>query len=173
MEIWSSQYSVLTEVLAQAGVSPEEVAAIGITNQRETAIVWDRHTGRPVYNAIVWQCRRTAPLCEKLKKDKELHQYIQDRTGLLIDAYFSATKFKWILEHVEGAWERAQAGDLLFGTVDSWLVWKLTGGKVHVTDRTNASRTMLYDIQNLCWDTRICRHPGHPHLHAAPGPRLQ
>lgn len=157
MEIWSSQYSVLTEVLAQAGVSPEEVAAIGITNQRETAIVWDRHTGRPVYNAIVWQCRRTAPLCEKLKKDKELTQYIQDRTGLLIDAYFSATKVKWILEHVEGAWERAQAGDLLFGTVDSWLVWKLTGGKVHVTDRTNASRTMLYDIQNLCWDTRICR----------------
>lgn len=157
MEIWSSQYSVLTEVLAQAGVSPEEVAAIGITNQRETAIVWDRHTGRPVYNAIVWQCRRTAPLCEKLKKDKELTQYIQDHTGLLIDAYFSATKVKWILEHVEGAWERAQAGDLLFGTVDSWLVWKLTGGKVHVTDRTNASRTMLYDIQNLCWDTRICR----------------
>lgn len=157
MEIWSSQYSVLTEVLAQAGVSPDEVAAIGITNQRETAIVWDRHTGRPVYNAIVWQCRRTAPLCEKLKKDKELTQYIQDRTGLLIDAYFSATKVKWILEHVEGAWERAQAGDLLFGTVDSWLVWKLTGGKVHVTDRTNASRTMLYDIQNLCWDTRICR----------------
>ena len=143
MEIWSSQYSVLTEVLAQAGVSPDEVAAIGITNQRETA--------------IVWQCRRTAPLCEKLKKDKELTQYIQDRTGLLIDAYFSATKVKWILEHVEGAWERAQAGDLLFGTVDSWLVWKLTGGKVHVTDRTNASRTMLYDIQNLCWDTRICR----------------
>ena len=157
MEIWSSQYSVLTEVLAQAGVSPDEVAAIGITNQRETAIVWDRHTGRPVYNAIVWQCRRTAPLCEKLKKDKELTQYIQDHTGLLIDAYFSATKVKWILEHVEGAWERAQAGDLLFGTVDSWLVWKLTGGKVHVTDRTNASRTMLYDIQNLCWDTRICR----------------
>ena len=144
-------------MLAQAGVSPDEVAAIGITNQRETAIVWDRHTGRPVYNAIVWQCRRTAPLCEKLKKDKELTQYIQDRTGLLIDAYFSATKVKWILEHVEGAWERAQAGDLLFGTVDSWLVWKLTGGKVHVTDRTNASRTMLYDIQNLCWDTRICR----------------
>ena len=157
MEIWSSQDSVLTEVLAQAGVSPDEVAAIGITNQRETAIVWDRHTGRPVYNAIVWQCRRTAPLCEKLKKDKELTQYIQDRTGLLFDAYFSATKVKWILEHVVGAWERAQAGDLLFGTVDSWLVWKLTGGKVHVTDRTNASRTMLYDIQNLCWDTRICR----------------
>ena len=157
MEIWSSQYSVLTEVLAQAGVSPEEVAAVGITNQRETAIVWDRHTGRPVYNAIVWQCRRTAPLCEELKKDKELTQYIQDRTGLLIDAYFSATKIKWILDHVEGARERAQAGDLLFGTVDSWLVWKLTGGKVHVTDRTNASRTMLYDIQNLRWDSRVCR----------------
>ncbi|MCF2661753.1 glycerol kinase GlpK [Pseudoflavonifractor phocaeensis] len=156
MEIWSSQYSVLTEVLAQSGVSPEEIAAIGITNQRETTIVWDKHTGRPIYNAIVWQCRRTAPLCEQLKQDPELTQYIQDHTGLLIDAYFSATKIKWILDHVEGAREQAEAGDLLFGTVDSWLVWKLTGGKVHVTDRTNASRTMLYDIQNLCWDRRIC-----------------
>ena len=156
MEIWSSQYSVLTEVLAQAGVSPEEVAAIGITNQRETTVVWDRHTGRPVYNAIVWQCRRTAPLCEELKRDGDLAGYIQQHTGLLIDAYFSATKLKWILDHVEGAREKARAGDLLFGTVDSWLVWKLTGGAVHVTDYTNASRTMLYDIQSLCWDQRIC-----------------
>ena len=157
MEIWSSQYSVLTEVLAQSGVSPAEIAAIGITNQRETTIVWDKNTGRPIYNAIVWQCRRTASLCEELKRDGELTQYIQERTGLLIDAYFSATKLKWILDHVEGARERARAGELLFGTVDSWLVWKLTGGKAHVTDYTNASRTMLYDIQNLCWDEEICR----------------
>ncbi|MCI8422891.1 MAG: glycerol kinase GlpK [Lawsonibacter sp.] len=157
MEIWSSQYSVLTEALAKSGIDAEEIAAIGITNQRETTIVWDRHTGRPVYNAIVWQCRRTADLCEKLKADQALASHIREHTGLLIDAYFSATKLKWILDHVEGARERAQAGDLLFGTVDTWLVWKLTGGKVHVTDRTNASRTMLYDIQNLCWDEAICR----------------
>ena len=162
MEIWSSQYSVLTEVLAQSGVSPEEIAAIGITNQRETTIVWDKNTGRPICNAIVWQCRRTASLCEELKRDGELTQYIRERTGLLLDAYFSATKIKWILDHVEGARERAEAGDLLFGTVDSWLVWKLTGGKVHVTDYTNASRTMLYDIRNLCWDQRICNTLGIP-----------
>ena len=162
MEIWSSQYSVLTEVLAQSGVSPAEIAAIGITNQRETTIVWDKNTGRPIYNAMVWQCRRTASLCEELKRDGELTQYIQERTGLLIDAYFSATKIKWILDHVEGAREKAEAGDLLFGTVDSWLVWKLTGGKVHVTDYTNASRTMLYDIRNLCWDQRICGTLGIP-----------
>jgi len=162
MEIWSSQFSVLTEVLAQSGIAPEEIAALGITNQRETTIVWDKHTGRPIYNAIVWQCRRTAALCEELKRDAELTDYIKDRTGLLIDAYFSATKLKWILENVEGAKERAQAGDLLFGTVDTWLVWKLTGGKVHVTDYTNASRTMLYDIRNLCWDKRICDTLGIP-----------
>ena len=157
MEIWSSQLSVLTEALAQTGISPEEVAAIGITNQRETTIVWDRRTGRPVHNAIVWQCRRTAPLCEEMKRDRELTQYIQRRTGLLVDAYFSATKIQWILDHTEGARERAEAGDLLFGTVDSWLVWKLTGGKVHVTDCTNASRTMLFDIQRLRWDEEICK----------------
>ena len=162
MEIWSSQYSVLTEALAQSGISPEELAAIGITNQRETTVVWDRRTGRPVYNAIVWQCRRTAPLCEQLKRDGELAGYIQEHTGLLIDAYFSATKIAWILEHVEGARERAQAGELLFGTVDSWLVWKLTGGQVHVTDYTNASRTMLFDIQSLGWDEHICRRLGIP-----------
>ncbi len=156
MEIWSSQYSVLTEALAQSGITPNQIAAIGITNQRETTIVWDRHTGRPVYHAIVWQCRRTAALCEQLKQDAELTQYIREHTGLLVDAYFSATKLKWILDHVEGARERAQGGDLLFGTVDTWLLWKLTGGKVHVTDYTNASRTMLYDIQSLCWDKRIC-----------------
>ena len=143
MEIWSSQSSVLTEVLAQTGIAPTEVAAIGITNQRETT--------------IVWQCRRTASLCEELKAEGAFSDYIKEHTGLLIDAYFSATKLKWILDHVEGARERARAGELLFGTVDSWLVWKLTGGKAHVTDYTNASRTMLFDIQNLCWDEEICR----------------
>ena len=157
MEIWSSQSSVLTEVLAQTGIAPTEVAAIGITNQRETTIVWDKATGRPIYNALVWQCRRTASLCEELKADGAFSDYIKEHTGLLIDAYFSATKLKWILDHVEGARERARAGELLFGTVDSWLVWKLTGGKAHVTDYTNASRTMLFDIQNLCWDEEICR----------------
>ena len=157
MEIWSSQSSVLTEVLAQTGIAPTEVAAIGITNQRETTIVWDKATGRPICNAIVWQCRRTASLCEELKADGAFSDYIKEHTGLLIDAYFSATKLKWILDHVEGARERARAGELLFGTVDSWLVWKLTGGKAHVTDYTNASRTMLFDIRNLCWDEEICR----------------
>ena len=157
MEIWSSQYSVLTEALAQTGIAPEDIAAIGITNQRETTIVWDKQTGRPIYNAIVWQCRRTAGLCEQLKKDQAFTDYIQQHTGLLIDAYFSATKIKWILDQVEGARERAAAGELLFGTVDSWLVWKLTGGKAHVTDYTNASRTMLFDIEKLCWDAHICQ----------------
>ena len=162
MEIWSSQYSVLTEALAQTGIAPEDIAAIGITNQRETTIIWDKQTGRPIYNAIVWQCRRTAALCEALKKDREFTGYIQQHTGLLIDAYFSATKIKWILDQVEGARERAAAGELLFGTVDSWLVWKLTGGKAHVTDYTNASRTMLFDIEKLCWDEHICHTLGIP-----------
>ena len=162
MEIWSSQYSVLTEALAQTGIAPEDIAAIGITNQRETTIVWDRQTGRPIYNAIVWQCRRTAGLCEELKKDQAFTDYIQTHTGLLIDAYFSATKIKWILDQVEGARQRAEAGELLFGTVDSWLVWKLTGGKAHVTDYTNASRTMLFDIEKLCWDASICEKLGIP-----------
>ena len=156
VEIWSSQYSVLTEALAKSGASPDEIAAVGITNQRETTIVWDKNTGRPVYNAIVWQCRRTAPVCEELMRDKALKEYIQERTGLLIDAYFSATKLKWILDQVENGRERARNGELLFGTVDTWLVWKLTNGAVHVTDYTNASRTMLFDIENLCWDKRIC-----------------
>ena len=155
MEIWSTQYSVLTEVLAQTGISPHELAAIGITNQRETTIVWDKVTGRPIYNAIVWQCRRTAPLCEQLKEDRTFTDYVQEHTGLLIDAYFSATKLSWILDHVEGARARAEAGELLFGTVDSWLVWKLTGGKAHVTDYTNASRTMLFDIHALDWDDTL------------------
>ena len=157
MEIYSSQYGVLNEALAQAGIPAAEVAAIGITNQRETTVVWDRETGRPVCNAIVWQCRRTAALCEELKKDGAFADYVRRRTGLLIDAYFSATKIRWILDNVPGAREGAERGRLLFGTVDSWLIWKLTGGRVHVTDCTNASRTMLYDIENLRWDEEICR----------------
>ena len=157
VEIYSSQYGVLMEALAQTGIDPEEIAAIGITNQRETTILWDKNTGRPVYNAIVWQCRRTADLCEKLMENEELTAYIKENTGLLIDAYFSATKIKWILDNVEGVREKAEKGEILFGTVDTWLIWKLTGGKVHVTDYTNASRTMLYNIKSLCWDERICR----------------
>ena len=157
MEIYASQYGVLIEVLAKSGISPRDVAAIGITNQRETTIVWEKSTGRPVYNAIVWQCRRTAALCEELKKDQALTDYIKNSTGLLIDAYFSATKIKWILDNVPGAREKAEAGELLVGTVDTWLIWKLTGGAVHVTDYTNASRTMLYNIRDLCWDKEICR----------------
>ena len=156
MEIYSSQYGVMGEVLAKSNVEPEEIAAIGITNQRETTIVWDKETGRPIYNAIVWQCRRTAPLCEELKR-QGLEDYIREHTGLLIDAYFSGTKIKWILDNVPGAQERAEAGEILFGTVDTWLVWKLTGGRVHVTDRTNASRTMLYNIRTLDWDDTLLK----------------
>lgn len=157
MEIWASQYSVLQEVMAKCNVSPEEIAAIGITNQRETTIVWDKNTGIPVYNAIVWQCRRTAPIIDKLKEDKEFAEYVKENTGLLLDAYFSASKIKWILDNVEGARSMADKGELLFGTVDSWLVWKLTNGKVHVTDYTNASRTMLYNIKDLKWDKEILK----------------
>lgn len=154
MEIWATEYSVLQEVLAKSNITQEDIAAIGITNQRETTIVWDKNTGKPVYNAIVWQCRRTAHICNELKK-QGLEQYIKDTTGLVIDAYFSATKIKWILDNVEGARERANRGELLFGTVDSWLVWKLTNGKVHITDYTNASRTMLYNIKELKWDEKM------------------
>ena len=156
MEIYASQYGVLTEVLARGNIDPAEVAAIGITNQRETTILWDRKTGRPVYNAIVWQCRRTADICEELKK-QGLEEYIRENTGLLIDAYFSGTKIKWILDHVEGLRERAERGEILFGTVDTWLIWKLTGGEVHVTDYTNASRTMIYNIKTLDWDDTILK----------------
>ena len=154
MEIWASQYGVLQEVLAKTNIEPEQIAAIGITNQRETAIVWDKQTGEPIYNAIVWQCRRTADICEKLKSNG-FDKYIKENTGLLIDAYFSATKVKWILDNVEGAREKADKGDLLFGTVDTWLLWKLTNGRVHVTDYTNASRTMLFNIRELNWDKKI------------------
>ncbi|MGN0664134.1 MAG: glycerol kinase GlpK [Negativibacillus sp.] len=154
MEIYSSQYGVLMEALAQSDISPREIAAIGITNQRETTIVWDKQTGRPIYNAIVWQCRRTADICKQLEKDG-WGPYIRENTGLLIDAYFSGTKIKWILDNVPGARQKAERGELLFGTVDSWLIWKLTGGKIHVTDYTNASRTMLFNIRTLQWDDKL------------------
>ncbi len=156
MEIWSSQYATMMEVIAQSGVDVGDIAAIGITNQRETTILWDKETGRPVYNAIVWQCRRTADIVDGLLADG-LGDHIRETTGLVPDAYFSATKIKWILDHVPGARERAEAGKLLFGTVDTWLVWKLTGGAVHVTDVTNASRTMLYDIHKLDWDDTLLK----------------
>ncbi len=154
MEIYSSQYGVMMEAIAQSGIPVSQIAAIGITNQRETTILWDKATGRPVYNAIVWQCRRTADICRELE-ERGLAPYIRETTGLIPDAYFSGTKIKWILDHVEGARERAERGEILFGTVDSWLVWKLTGR--HVTDCTNASRTMLYNIHTLDWDDRLLR----------------
>lgn len=161
MEIWATQSSVLTEVLAKTGIRSDEIAALGITNQRETTVVWDKNTGRPVYNAIVWQCRRTTEICEQLKKEG-LESYIRETTGLVLDAYFSATKIKWILDNVEGAREKAENGDLLFGTIDTWLTWKLTDGRVHVTDYSNASRTMLYDINRLEWDEKLLKAMGIP-----------
>ncbi len=159
--ILSSQFHALGSAFEKSGLAATDIAGIGITNQRETTIVWDKETGEPVYNAIVWQCRRTAAICEKMAADG-LAAYIRDKTGLLIDAYFSGTKIKWILDNVEGAKERAERGELLFGTVDTWLIWNLTGGKVHVTDYTNASRTMLFDIDKLDWDAELCRYLGIP-----------
>jgi glycerol kinase len=155
-EIWSSMLGVAVETMARAGTSAENIAGIGITNQRETTIVWDKETGEPIYNAIVWQCRRTAEYCDSLKK-KGLEEMIRSKTGLVIDAYFSATKLRWILENVPGARERAEKGELLFGTVDTWLIWKLTKGRVHVTDYSNASRTMMFNIVDLKWDEDILR----------------
>ncbi len=154
IEIWSSQISVVAEAMASLGVKKEQIEAIGITNQRETTICWNRHTGEPIYNAIVWQCHRTAHMIEELKQ-QGFDQIIRQKTGLIPDAYFSGTKIKWILDHVKGAKEAAKRGDILFGTVDTWLIWNLTKGKVHATDYTNASRTMLFDIHNLCWDEEI------------------
>ena len=154
LEIWSSQLAVAMEAMALANAKPVDIAAIGITNQRETTIIWDKETGQPIYHAIVWQCRRTAEDIEKLKEDG-FDEVIRAKTGLIPDAYFSASKIAWILEHVEGARERAERGELLFGTVDTWLIYKLTGGAAHVTDYTNASRTMLFDIYNRCWDQEI------------------
>ena len=147
MEIYSTQYAVMMEVIAKSGVRPEEIAAIGITNQRETTVMWDKNTGRPVYNAIVWQCRRTADICDRLKAEGWA-DYIKDNTGLVVDAYFSGTKIKWILDNVDGVREKAEKGEILFGTVDSWLAWKLTGGRVHITDYTNASRT-IHKTRNI------------------------
>ena len=154
MEILYSQFNSVTQLFAQSDVKPEQIAAIGITNQRETTIVWDKNTGKPVYNAIVWQCRRTAKMCEELK-ERGIEDYVKEKTGLLIDAYFSATKIKWILDNVSGARESAEKGDLIFGTVDTWLIWKLTGK--HITDYSNASRTMLFDVDKLCWDEKLCK----------------
>lgn len=153
-EIWASQVAVAAEAMANIGVSAKDIAGIGITNQRETTIVWDRNTGEPVYNAIVWQCRRTAQRIDELK-EQGYEEMIRNKTGLIPDAYFSASKIEWILDHIEGAREKAQTGELLFGTVDSWLIWNLTKGTVHVTDHTNASRTMLYNIHDLCWDEEL------------------
>ncbi len=153
-EIWSSQLGVAVEAMNKIGAVAGDIAAIGITNQRETTIVWDKHTGEPVYRAIVWQCRRTSEYCDSLK-EKGLVEIFRQKTGLVIDAYFSGTKLKWILDNVEGARERAERGDLLFGTVETWLIWKMTKGKVHVTDYTNASRTLLFNIQDLKWDDEI------------------
>lgn len=153
-EILSAQYSAASEAIIMAGIRPDEIAAVGITNQRETTIVWDKISGEPIYNAIVWQCRRTADICEELK-EQGLREYISNTTGLKIDAYFSATKIKWILDNVPLAREKAKSGQLLFGTVDTWLLWKLSGGVIHATDYTNASRTMIFDINNLCWDKKL------------------
>ena len=161
MEIYATQYGVLVDAMLLAGISAEEVAAIGITNQRETTIVWEKATGRPVYNAIVWQCRRTAPLCEQLEAEG-LGDSIRASTGLLIDAYFSATKLAWILDQILDGRARAEKGELLFGTVDSWLMWKLSGGEIHATDYTNASRTMMFNIHTLQWDEKILARLGIP-----------
>ncbi len=161
MEIYATQYGVLVDAMLLAGISAEEVAAIGITNQRETTIVWEKATGRPVYNAIVWQCRRTAPLCEQLEAEG-LGDSIRASTGLLIDAYFSATKLAWILDQIPDGRARAEKGELLFGTVDSWLMWKLSGGEIHATDYTNASRTMMFNIHTLQWDEKILARLGIP-----------
>jgi len=154
MEIWESQLEVTKAVIAKAGIEVQEIAAIGVTNQRETTVVWEKATGKPVNNAIVWQCRRTAGLCDQLK-ERGLEQRVREKTGLVIDAYFSGTKVAWILEHVEGARKQAEAGELLFGTIDTWLIWNLTQGKKHVTDYSNASRTLLYNIHKLQWDEEL------------------
>ena len=153
-EIWSTQLGVAVEAMQKIGAVAADIAAIGITNQRETAIVWDKETGEPIYHAIVWQCRRTSEYCDSLK-EKGLTELFRKKTGLVIDAYFSATKVKWILDHVAGAREKAEAGKLLFGTVETWLIWKMTKGAVHVTDYSNASRTMLFNINELKWDADI------------------
>ncbi|MBC9785702.1 glycerol kinase GlpK [Heliobacterium chlorum] len=153
-EIWSTQFGVIAELIAKTQINPEDIASIGITKQRETTVVWDKNTGKPVYNAIVWQCRRTTAICDELKA-RGLEETFRTKTGLVVDAYFSGTKVKWIMDNVEGVRERAEKGDLLFGTMDTWLIWKLTAGKVHVTDYSNASRTLMYNIRELKWDAEL------------------
>ncbi|MFI3140961.1 MAG: glycerol kinase GlpK [Clostridia bacterium] len=162
LKILYSQFASITTILNSHEIDSSKIKAVGITNQRETTILWNKNTGKPIYNAIVWQCRRTAEMCEKIKLDKELCDYIAEHTGLIIDAYFSATKIRWILDNVDGAREMAENGDLLFGTVETWLIWNLTGGKVHVSDYSNASRTMLFDVDKLCWDEYLCEKLGIP-----------
>ena len=161
MVILETQLRAMAEAFEKSGLSPTDIAGIGITNQRETTIVWDKNTGKPVYNAIVWQCRRTASICDELKASG-IGEYVRKKTGLLIDAYFSGTKIKWILDNVDGARERAERGELLFGNVDSWLIWNLTGGKAHVSDYSNCSRTMIFDIDELKWDETLCEKLGIP-----------
>lgn len=163
-EIWNSQYYTAKEVINKAGISANQVAAIGITNQRETTIVWDKKTGVPICNAIVWQDRRTADICDSLKKKKDFEKYVRDNTGLVVDSYFSGTKIKWMLDHVKGARKRAENGELLFGTVDSWLIWKLTDGTLHITDYSNASRTMLFNIKTKKWDNKLLKDLDIPSL---------
>lgn len=163
IEIWETQLASAKEAMKNIGANPEDIAGIGITNQRETTVLWDKNTGKPVHNAIVWQCRRTADICDDLKS-KGLSEYIKENTGLIIDAYFSGTKIKWLLENVIGVREKAEQGDILFGTIDSWLIWNLTDGKVHITDYTNASRTMLFNIKELKWDEKILKELDIPML---------
>ena len=153
-EIWSKQLKVAQAVLKNNNVTATQIAAIGITNQRETAVVWDRNTGQPIHNAIVWQDRRTAGICDEMKANGH-EAYVKENTGLVIDAYFSGTKVKWMLDNVEGARAKADSGDLLFGTIDTWLIWKMTNGTVHITDYTNASRTLMYNIKSLEWDAKL------------------
>ncbi len=157
LELWETQRAVAARAVAESGLAAQ-IAGIGITNQRETTVVWDRATGKPIHNAIVWQCRRTAELCDRLVREhRGINELVAEKTGLLIDAYFSGTKLKWLLDNVPGARERAERGELLFGTVETWLIWKLTGGAAHVTDYSNASRTMLFNIHTLTWDEELCR----------------
>jgi glycerol kinase len=160
-EIWAAQLATAEKALKQANIDPASIAAIGITNQRETTVIWDKDTGKPIYNAIVWQDRRTAPICEDLKA-RGLETYVKENTGLLIDAYFSGTKIKWLLDNVPGARQKAEAGKLLFGTVDSWLIWKLTAGRTHVIDYSNASRTLLFNIRNVDWDDKLLKEMNVP-----------
>lgn len=156
-EIWTSVLAVIAEVFSESDITPQEVAGIGITNQRETTVVWDKHTGKPIYHALVWQSRQTASICAEMR-EAGLNDTFRKKTGLLLDPYFSGTKVKWILDNVDGAREKAERGDLLFGTIDSWLIWKLSGGKAHVTDYTNAARTLMYNIHDLHWDDELLEH---------------